>query len=179
MPETTVPPTLTAKLASVLTPRAQVYVHVHVDNLNNPNAVARVEGAEPILVSQIANLTRASKVRVTPVVHVGAGSIAVDAYEIPDQIREEVLARDIYEVFPWSSREARGLDIDHTDPYRSGLPGQTRIGNLGPLSRKAHRIKTHGGWRLKQPQPGVFIWRTPAGQQVRVDHAGSHPIDPG
>ena len=39
----------------------------------------------------------------------------------------------------------------------------TRPDNLGPLSRKVHRAKTHGGWQLDQPSPGVFLWRSPLG----------------
>jgi len=36
--------------------------------------------------------------------------------------------------------------------------------NLGPLCRHHHRCKQAEGWRLEQPEPGVLIWRTPAGR---------------
>ena len=42
-------------------------------------------------------------------------------------------------------------------------PGQTRPDNLAPLSRKVHRAKTHGGWKLTQPHPGTFLWTSPLG----------------
>jgi hypothetical protein len=59
----------------------------------------------------------------------------------------------------------------------AGRRGQTRPGNLGPLHRFAHRVKTHGnGWSLTQPRPGVFIWRTPTGYVVRVDQDGTHQL---
>jgi hypothetical protein len=31
-------------------------------------------------------------------------------------------------------------------------------------------------WRLRQPSPGVFQWRTPHGYWFRVDHRGTHPL---
>ena len=52
---------------------------------------------------------------------------------------------------------------------------QTRIGNLGKLTRFEHRTKTHGpGWRHRQPEPGVHVWRTPHGYRFRVDATGTH-----
>ncbi|MCL2784599.1 MAG: hypothetical protein FWD55_04020, partial [Propionibacteriaceae bacterium] len=62
----------------------------------------------------------------------------------------------------------RHLDLDHTNPYRAGETGQTRVSNLGPLSRRAHRLKTHAGWRLEQTSEGCFTWYTPAGQEVII-----------
>ena len=162
---------------TAFTPRTQVYVHVHAENLGDGDAVARVEQIGPLLVSQVAALTQASRVTLTPVIHVEATADPVDAYEIPDRIRRQVLAREPHDVFPWSSTPSRHLDLDHTIGYQPGIPGQTRPDNLGPLSRKAHRIKTHAGWRLDQPTPGVFLWHTAAGQQARVDHLGTHPIN--
>jgi len=58
-----------------------------------------------------------------------------------------------------------------------GPPGQTRIGNLGNLTRFEHRVKTHAlGWRHRQPRPGIHHWRTPTGYQFIVDHAGTHAL---
>ena len=72
------------------------------------------------------------------------------------------------------------MDLDHTTPYtteRTGPPGQTRVGNLGKLTRFEHHVKTHGrGWRHRQPEPGVHVWRTPTGYQFTVDHTGTHPL---
>jgi hypothetical protein len=96
--------------------KGTVYVHAYVDSLQDADALARVEAIGPVLMDQISDLTRAAKLRVTPVVHVGAGSVAVDSYEIPDAIREQVLATYTYDIFPWSSAESRHLDLDHTLP---------------------------------------------------------------
>ena len=84
-----------------------------------------------------------------------------------------MLLRDTYEVFPYSSRAAREGDLDHTVPFRPGGKGQTRASNLGPLSRKPHRAKTHAGWDLEQPGPGIFWWEAPNGERYRVGPNGT------
>lgn len=59
------------------------------------------------------------------------------------------------------TRTTAGELVEASPP--TGVPGQTHPDNLGPLSRLAHRAKTHFGWRLFQPLPGVFLWQTPLG----------------
>ena len=56
--------------------------------------------------------------------------------------------------------------------------GETRAGNLGPLGRHAHRIKTHGRWTVRQPFDGIYLWRDPHGRLYLVDHTGTHPVGP-
>jgi hypothetical protein len=57
------------------------------------------------------------------------------------------------------------MDFDHTKSYlppaRGGPRGQTEVHGLGPLIRFEHRVKTHSRWRVRQPEPGVWIWRSP------------------
>jgi hypothetical protein len=36
--------------------------------------------------------------------------------------------------------------------------------NHNPLCRHHHRCKQAEGWWLEQPEPGVLVWRTPAGR---------------
>ena len=160
-------------LVPVFTPR---YVHVCADTLADLDTLARVEGIGPVLASQVARLTRGTRIRVTPVLHLDDDTIGVDQYEIPAWMRDRVVLRSPHDVFPWSSIESRHLDLDHTIAYQPGQPGQTTPANLGPLSRRAHRVKTHAGWQLTQPSPGVFDWHIGAGQTIRVDSTGSHPI---
>ena len=164
--------------SSVFTPKTQVYVHMHLDNLDDWENLARVELLGPVLISQIGAITKGSKVRLTPVIHCGDTGTPVDSYEIPDRIRRQVLAGNPYDVFPWASTPSRNLDLDHTIPYKPGQPGQTRPDNLGPLSRKAHRIKTHCDWYLAQPELDVYIWESASGQKIQVDPTGTHPIRP-
>ncbi|MFZ0529234.1 MAG: HNH endonuclease signature motif containing protein [Propionicimonas sp.] len=160
-----------------LLPEVQLYVHVAEETLLVGAGTARVEGVGPLAATMLRHLVGQNPIRLTPVIRPYAEA-AVDAYEIPDRVRRQVWLRDTYEVFPWSSRSARRLDLDHTEPYRAGVPGQTRASNLGPLSRKVHRAKTHGGWKLEQPRPGVFYWQSPAGHQYRVGPHGTTRLSP-
>ena len=132
-------------------------------------AVARVERVGPVLVDWLGDLLAHHRVSVRPVLD--AGTITpVDSYEIPERMREAIGYRQPYDCFPGSTRHgSHGCDLDHTEPYRpGGPPGQTSLDNLSPISRRAHRAKTHGGWRLRQPIPGVLIWRSPHGYTYLV-----------
>ena len=168
-----------------LLPDATLYVHVSRESFDaarcgTRGGVARMEGVGPITVEQVREFLRHTQVTVRPVLDLQADH-PVDGYEVPDRLREQVHLRTPAEVFPWSGNLSRRTDLDHTAPYlsrdRGGPPGQTRLGNLGPLTRYAHRVKTHGrGWRHHQPVPGVFLWRTPHGYWYRTDHTGTHPL---
>ncbi|WP_415106735.1 DUF222 domain-containing protein [Propioniciclava sp.] len=138
------------------------------------SAVARGEGEiGPLLMRQVKELLRHHRVTVLPVIDL-ADDPQVDAYEIPARIRRQVLVRDPFEVFPYSTTRSAGCDLDHTDPYDQGKPaGQTRPSNLGPLSRLVHRAKTHGGWKVTQPAPGVFQWTSPLGYRYTVARNGT------
>ena len=39
-----------------------------------------------------------------------------------------------------------------------------------------HRIKTHGGWQVQQPFPGIYVWRDPHGAYYLVDHTGTEEL---
>ena len=158
-----------------LLPKATVYVHVAEETLLTGRGTADVEGVGAIPSAMLRILLGHTRVRLAPVVR-PYESVAVDEYAIPARIRQQVLLRNRFEVFPFSSRSCRRQDLDHTVPYSPGGKGQTRASNLGPLSRKAHRAKTHGGWTLEQPRPGVFHWTTPSGDRYRVTPDGTHRI---
>ena len=89
---------------------------------------------------------------------------AVDSYEIPRRIREAMFLRMPASCFPYATA-TQHMDLDHTIAYRSpargGPPRQTGVHSLGPLIRFEHRVKTHDRWRVRQPEPGVWIWRSP------------------
>ncbi len=61
---------------------------------------------------------------------------------------------------PGCRRPAAQCDQDHTIPYEAG--GRTCECGLGPLCRRHHRCKQAHGWTLEQPEPGIFVWITPA-----------------
>ena len=89
-------------------------------------------------------------------------------------------------MFPYGSNTGRRLDLDHTTAYQttrddggggaSRPAGQTRIGNLAPLTRFHHRLKTHGRWQTAQPFPGIHLWRSPHGRIYLVDHTGTRRL---
>ena len=95
-------------------------------------------------------------------------------YRPPAALAEHVLARDQVCAGPGCSVPGHRCDLDHTTEYHgtpangSPVPGTTSAGNLGPLSSRCHRLKTDGGFTLRQVTPGVFEWRTPAGLAYRV-----------
>lgn len=164
-----------------LLPPATLYVHVSQDSFTRDAAgVARFEGVGPVSVQQAAEFLGAHcQVTVNPVIDL-ENQAAVDAYEVPERHREAVQLRSPADAMPFAVNTGRGMDHDHTEPYISpddgGPPGQTHPGNLGLLVRFHHRLKTFGRWRLKQPFPGIFIWRSPHGRYYLVDHTGTQKL---
>ena len=150
-------------------PPVRLYVHVNADRLG-PAGVARLEGNGAVPVTSLRALLADSTVRVTTVID-HRDSEPIDAYEIPDRMREQVVLAHPYEIFPWGTRRARHTDLDHTIPWHHG--GPTSPTNLGPLGRTGHRAKTHAGWRCRQTAPGHWLWRSPYGRDYEVDNWGT------
>jgi hypothetical protein len=159
-----------------LRPRTVIYLHLTAEALRRGAGVARVEGVGPVELSALRELLGHDAVVLKPVID-HRDQLPVDAYEVPASMREALGVRHPFEVFPWGTHPARTADLDHTVPYRppdhGGPPGQTHPDNLGPLSHRHHNAKTHGGFTLEQPSPGVYLWRTPTGYWYRVDAHGS------
>ncbi|MCA0296010.1 MAG: 13E12 repeat family protein [Actinobacteria bacterium] len=157
-----------------LLPKATLIIHLSDDTLTTGTGLGRCEQLGPLTIDQIRQVLGHTRVTVQPVFNPN-GIIAVDSYDIPAPIRRAVLLRHPYEIFPYGTRPSTGLDLDHTQPYRWGPDqpaGQTRPDNLGPQRRKAHRAKTHAGWHLHQPEPGLFHWTSPLGRHYLTTPAG-------
>lgn len=78
--------------------------------------------------------------------------------------------------FPYGTQPSRHLDLDHTEPYLHGPaapPGQTRIDNLAPVARKAHRAKTARSWQVTQYDGGWLEWTSPAGYHYATGPFGT------
>jgi hypothetical protein len=88
-------------------------------------------------------------------------------YSPPADLVEHVNARDRTCRFPTCTHPAETCDFDHTTPASQG--GPTSADNGGPLHRRHHIDRTHHGWRLEQPEPGVFLWTSPTGHTYRAD----------
>jgi Domain of unknown function (DUF222) len=162
-------------------PRAVIYVHLSAEALTAGSGIARVENLGPVLLSRLSLLLgQLCTINLKPVIDLPAGHTPVDAYEIPATLREQLLLRNPADVFPYAASVSRSIDVDHTIPYLSpdkgGPPGQTRIGNLGPHVRRHHRNKTHGGWQVRQPEPGTWLWRSPHGKIYLINPSGTHPL---
>jgi hypothetical protein len=158
-----------------------VYVHLSVEALTAGTGIARIEGVGPIVLSRLQMLLGGHcQMSLKPVIDLPAGHIPVDCYEIPASLREQLLLRYPADVFPYANTIRRCVDIDHTIAYLhpddGGPPGQTRIGNLGPQIRYHHRIKTHSGWQVCQPEPGTWLWRSPHHRIYLVNPTGTHPL---
>lgn len=106
-----------------------------------------------------------------------------DAYEHAERVKDHVWTQSGGDCSPWSPRTATRdlVDFDHAVPYvppdEGGPPGQTGPHNSGPLRRRNHRWKTHGGCRSRVVGPGRHIWITPHGLALLVDHTGARRLD--
>ena len=143
-------------------------VRVDATGIHGPVGLAAVE-------QWLRDLAPDAVVKLTPVVDLGEVH-AVDAYEIPTWIAEEVEHRDLICQFPWCGRRGRH-DKDHiieyVDPDDGGPPGQTNISNLARLCRYHHRVKTHSAWSYQREPDGSLTWTSPLGRGYRVDPTGT------
>jgi hypothetical protein len=156
-----------------LRPKVMLHIHISEEALlsyhNGKPGIAggacRLEGVGPLTLGQVRRFLADTgcEVKVQPVID-PQNTPAVDSYEIPRRIREAMFLRMPASCCPYATATQR-MDLDHTIAYRSpargGPPGQTGVHSLGPLIRFEHRGKTHGRWRVRQPEPGVWIWRSP------------------
>lgn len=84
-------------------------------------------------------------------------------YRPPPSLWHLVQVRNPRCTAPGCRMPAARCDDDHTLAFEKG--GRTCECNLGPLCRHHHRVKQSRGWRLEQPEPGIYVWVTPAGWQ--------------
>ena len=164
-----------------LLPQVTLYLHLYArTDTDQVGTVVRWEGEAPVSTAYVRDfLGPACQFTIKPVVDI-AGMTAVDAYEIPDRLRKGVHLRTPADVFPFASSTSRSQQVDHTRPYvppdHGGPPGQTAVDNLGPMTVFHHRVKTHGRWQVKQPFPGIYLWRDPHGRCYLVDNTGTRPL---
>lgn len=89
-----------------------------------------------------------------------------DARFARSALRRHVQVRDRSCVGPGCRRSALKSHQDHTIDHARG--GRTVERNLDQLCRRHHAMKHKGGWKLSQPEPGRFRWRSPLGRTYSV-----------
>lgn len=145
---------------------------------DDPGTVATVEGVGVLTRSSLVEfLNHHGRVTVKPVVDFNEIP-PVDSYQVPPLMRAAVLSRWPVEAFPFGARRSPGCDLDHSKRFDRTAPcgaGQSRTGNLAPLSRRAHRAKTRGGWQVGTNRARRDQMAIPNGLRVR-SHPHWHPI---
>jgi hypothetical protein len=100
---------------------------------------------------------------------------------------EHVRYRDRTCTAPGCTVPADRADLDHTVEFHPapGDPpggddarplGSTSAGNLGPVCRHHHRLKTETAFTLHQPRPGLFAWTDPTGHTYLVQPGTDAPV---
>jgi hypothetical protein len=144
--------------------------------MNGPDGTAAAHGCIPgsrtldsiITASQnaatagAADLAAALGVTLTPIARGACDHAhAEPGYRPSRKLRHLVMARNVTCTAWGCGRPAAACDQDHTTPWDDG--GITCECGLAPLCRHHHQIKQIEGWTLRQPEPGVLVWTTPAG----------------
>ncbi|WP_246150043.1 HNH endonuclease signature motif containing protein [Agromyces intestinalis] len=86
---------------------------------------------------------------------------ASEAFHLDDAVLAGLTTEDQCR-FPHCSRPATRTDFDHTEGWADG--GRTDAANLACLCRAHHRMKHHGGWRVRQLGRGRLEWTSPTGR---------------
>ncbi len=166
--------------------RKKIVLHLHLSQaaLETRETVGRnATTGRPMLVEQIrAWCSRTdTAVVVRPVIDLAehAGT-HVEAYEIPDRLKDLLAVIHPQCVFPWCTRPAARCDADHTTPYAQG--GPTCVCNLASLCRHHHRLKTHTAWDYRPldplAEPGTYLWTDPHGLTYLRQPTGTTAIEP-
>jgi hypothetical protein len=94
-------------------------------------------------------------------------------------LAEFVRARDETCRFLGCSQPARRCDLDHACAWSDdpdAPAGETCPGNIGPVCRRHHNLKTHGGWQLTSDSDGLGVtWRSPYGRRYRREAPNLNP----
>ena len=120
--------------------------------------------------AQATELLRRLNITLNPVIRGPCDhSQSEDGYRPSRKLQHLVNARNLRCGAPGCGRPAARCDLDHSIAWDKG--GLTCSCNLAPLCRHHHRLKQAEGWRLEQPEPGVLVWRTPAGLTYTITPA--------
>ncbi|HXL90598.1 MAG TPA: DUF222 domain-containing protein [Streptosporangiaceae bacterium] len=114
-------------------------------------------------VTSAKDMIRGLKITLAPLTRGLCDHRAQEPGRLPSRnLRHLIRARNPQCTAPGCGRPAIGCEQDHTIAWEDD--GITCECNLGPLCKHHHIIKHLNGWLLRQPEPGTFTWRTPAGR---------------
>jgi hypothetical protein len=184
------PPVDEAKLL----PAVLLFVHLYFNpSTGQPGDVVRVEDHGPVTRDWVKDvLGDRARFRIQPVLDI-AGQAPVESYEVPDRHRQAVHLLTPADTYPFGSGTSRQVQIDHTEEWcevcseaaaagvapACGCGGYSGLGNYGPMSTHHHRIKTFRKDQLdvKQPYPGVYLWRDSSGTIYLRDCRGTRRLE--
>ncbi|HEY0118394.1 MAG TPA: DUF222 domain-containing protein [Cellulomonas sp.] len=151
----------------VRVPRIQINVTVALSTLLGLDCdPAQLDGYGPLSAEQARALAHGGVWRrlVTDPLTGAVLDVGRTRYRPPADLANHVRARDGRCAEPGCATPAERCDLDHTEEFfADGALGETSADNLGPLCHRANMLKTGGGFTLQQPEPGRFVWTTPAG----------------
>ena len=122
--------------------------------------MARVEDVGPVLLTRLRQLLGdRCQILLKPVIDLNDTPAPVDSYEIPARIAEHLRLRQPVDVFPYAAGAAAAPTSTTPSPTgrrtRAGRRARPGSGNSARTVRYHHRVKTHGRWNVRQPEPGV------------------------
>lgn len=156
----------------VRVPRIQINVTVALSTLLGLDSdPAQLDGYGPLSAEQARALAHGGVWRrlVTDPLSGAVLDVGRARYRPPADLANHVRARDGRCAEPGCATPSERCDLDHTEEFfADGALGETSADNLGPLCHRANMLKTGGGFTLEQPEPGRFVWTTPAGLQYET-----------
>ena len=138
-----------------------------------------VEGVGPVPLARARELCGGDGGWMRILTHPETGavlSVGRELYRPPAALARLVKWRADRCMAPGCAVPASRCEIDHTLAWGDG--GATGLDNLAPICRGHHRVKHHGGWRVRQvPDSGGAVeWRSPAGREYTVKPERRYPI---
>lgn len=140
---------------------------------------AAVEGLGPIPIGRARELCGGDATWMRVLTHPETGvvlSVGRTQYTPPAALRRLVKWRADRCIAPGCGVPASRCEVDHTVAWEHG--GETGLENLAPICRGHHKVKHHGGWRLRQlPGTGGAVeWTSPAGRTYVVEPERRVPV---
>ena len=164
------PSAFSTQAAAAARPRVVLHYHLSDTGLraSDDNAVIRPEHSDPTTLKVLLHYLAGTgcQIKIQPVID-PADVAPVDADSRQDQERRSVSRH--HRCRALGHVHVRGLDLDHTRPYRfGGRQGQTSVDNLGPFTRARIEARHSASGRSDNPtracscgEPDTAISRSP------------------